>query len=367
MSTQQSPQAPVPPGIPGWRRAPCLGCDALLKEARPPWVTIAGTRDGLHLMAYPAGPERIETTFDVTAPPSPIFVLGVAHRDCRDLARQRLARGEITLADKLPILAIDEAPEFLAARGQPHDDQSRCPFCWATEGPTNEMTIEDIFPLWLQRTINELAGLPVQVHPNPWPDVTVPVCGACNNRWLSTLENDTSVIVKPMLGSTTSATLSGSERVTLATWALKIALLLDCYQAPGVVPHEFLKALATEGRPPQGTAVWLGARTGIVMEVIPEVLTEPDDDEVATGLRVVFSVGRLVFLVLVRFGGTAPFEIPSDAASRALVPLWPQTSGPAVWPAGNFSFGDDGAAQLHKLSQGDWVFTQEPPSSPSSA
>ena len=314
-------------------------------------------------MAYPLGPERMEATFDPLSVPEPIFLLGVVHRQCRELARSRLLRSEVDLREELPTIEIGEAPELLGTRGRPHADPERCPFCWGTDGPTNELTDEDVFPLWFQRTMNELAGQPPQAHPNPWPKVTVPVCANCNNRWLSVLENDTSAIVKPMLVAD-GATLTEAERATLGTWATKIALLLDCYGTNPVVPHEYLKALATEGSPPPGTAVWLGAHTGaLAMKTLGDVLTAigPGGSEVPTGIKVTFSIGRLVFLVVVRFAGSDPFPAPSAAIARALVRLWPPVLGHTHWPAGNFCFGDDGAERLREMSAGDWVFTKEPP------
>jgi hypothetical protein len=364
MSATDAPQPErLPAGIPGWRRAPCLGCGGTLKENRPPWVALAGTRDGTFLMAYPLGPERIEVTLDTLPNSGPLFLLGVAHRRCRELARSRLLRGDVELADELPTIEVAAAPHLLGTRGMPHVDPERCPFCWGGDGPTNELTDEDVFPLWLQRTMNELAGQPSGAHPNPWPEVRVPVCANCNNRWLSVLENDTSVIVKPMLVAG-GATLDQVQRATLGTWATKIALLLDCYGTNPVVPHEYLKALATEGSPSPGTAVWLGAHTGtLAMKTLGDVLTErnPDGSEIPTGIRVTFSIGRLVFLVVVRFAGRDPFPAPSAAIARALVQLWPPVPGDAQWPAGNFSFGVDGAERLREMSAGEWVFSKEPP------
>jgi len=105
MSAVQAPQPePLPAGIPGWRRAPCLGCGGTVKENRPPWVALAGTRDGTFLMAYPLGPERAEATNDPLSAPGPLFLLGVVHRACRELARSRLIRGEVDLAELLPTI-----------------------------------------------------------------------------------------------------------------------------------------------------------------------------------------------------------------------------------------------------------------------
>jgi hypothetical protein len=360
VSVSDAPQPERPPaGIPGWRRAPCLGCGATLKETRPPWVTLVGTRDGALLLAYPLGPERAQSTFDPLSPPRPLFILGVAHRECLDLARARLIRREVDLADVLPDAQIGEAPELLGTRGMPHADAERCPFCWNTK----ELTEEDVLPLWLQRHLASLAGQPGQLHPNPWPKITVPVCARCNNGWLSVLENDVSRIIKPTLVAD-SAMLSEPERAVVATWAAKIALLLDCYGTNPVVPHEYLKALATDSLPGPSTGVWLAARTGnVAMQALFDVVTETDSQgsHQPTGIKLTFSIGYLVFLVIVRFGGAEPFPIPSRLIEQALLPLWPAAPGSARWPAGNFSFGDDGAARLREMSDPDWVPTTEPP------
>jgi hypothetical protein len=360
-ATRNSPSRP-PAGIPGWHRAPCLGCGATLKETRPPWVTLVGTRDGAHFLAYPLGPERAQSTYDPLSSSAPLFILGVAHRECRELARAHLLRGEISLAEVLPDAVIDEAPEMLGTRGMPHTDADRCPFCWVS----TDLTEEDVFPIWLQRHLASLAGQSGQLHPNRWPMITVPVCARCNNGWLSVLENDVSRIVKPMLVAE-SATLSAPERVLVATWAAKIALLLDCFGTNPVVPHEYLKALATDGRPGPSTAVWLGARTGnLAMQTLFDVLTEADTQGVhhPSGIKLTFSIGYLAVLVIVRFGGTEAFPVPPGTIEQALVRLWPESPGSAHWPAGNFSFGDDGVARLREMSDPDWVPTQESPRNP---
>jgi hypothetical protein len=160
-----------------------------------------------------------------------------------------------------------------------------------------------------------------------------------------------------------ASTLTEAERITLGTWTTKIALLLDCYGTNPVVPHEHLKALATESAPPPGTAVWIGAHTGTeAMKTLGDVLTEtdPQGSESPTGIKVTFSTGHLVFLVIVRFAGSDPFPAPCDAIARALVPLWPPVPGEKRWPAGNFSFGNDGATRLREMSDGDWILTSEP-------
>src|ERR1039458_6686314 len=92
------PRGTMPPGLPGWRRAACLGCTEVVSEARPPWVVIAGSRDGAHLFAFPTGPERGASTFDPYEPPPDVLILGVAHEACRERAAERLRKREISLA-----------------------------------------------------------------------------------------------------------------------------------------------------------------------------------------------------------------------------------------------------------------------------
>jgi hypothetical protein len=54
---------------------------------------------------------------------------------------------------------------------------------------------------------------------------------------MSTLENDTSKIIKRMLVST-STELAESDQLRLATWATKVAFLLEYWSTSGQLPHE---------------------------------------------------------------------------------------------------------------------------------
>ena len=336
----------MPPGLPGWRRAACLGCTEVVSEARPPWVVIVGSRDGAHLFAFPTGPERGASTFDPYEPPPDVFILGVAHEACRERAAERLRKREISLASELPQLSFEPFPELVETFRQPHTDRDRCPFC-GTEGP---LTDEDIFPVWLQKAVDEWASQSLRGPGNPWRAYLVPVCGNCNSRWMSTLENDTSKIIKRMLVST-STELAESDQLRLATWATKVAFLLEYWSTSGQLPHEFLQALAVWGRPPPGTGVWLGAHSPTAaMSAKIDWIPGTDGHEVdPVGLWVTFSVGTLVFLVLTRFDGRYAAPASHQLVAQALVPLWPPSDGVVAWPRDNLSLGKDGVGFLTEV------------------
>jgi hypothetical protein len=56
------------------------------------------------------------------------------------------------------------------------------------------------------------------------------VCGKCNNGWLSDLEAEASELVGPMVIGE-PVVLYGEGRVTVATWAYKMVLLMQMLRA----------------------------------------------------------------------------------------------------------------------------------------
>src|SRR5689334_7077965 len=101
------PATPVPAGLPGWRRAACLGCGGSVVQARDSWVTIGGTRSGSYLVCWGADPLRAFLADSERAPSEQLFVLGVAHTRCTDAARFRLESSTVELPSELPVMEVE--------------------------------------------------------------------------------------------------------------------------------------------------------------------------------------------------------------------------------------------------------------------
>src|SRR6266508_2629033 len=222
--------------LPGSRQAPCLGCGRRVVTARDPHVEIGGKRDGSVLMMYEARPlQALATNRDRVFEPD-LELLGVAHRACVQLARQRLEAQQVDLLDDLPRLIVDQEVGELPALHLP-PAPGRCAFCRATE-----VTDEHVWPKWVSR---KLAGHDGFTMPSPHGprrmrslDITAPVCVTCNNRWLSVLEKDVQPVLGPLIHGE-ERTLAPDEQRLLATWAIKTALMLDLGGGRPLIPTGF--------------------------------------------------------------------------------------------------------------------------------
>ena len=142
----------VPPGIPGWRNAPCLGCGRKVIQSRDGWVTVGGTRSGSYLIVWGVTPLLSHSTDPSRVPDEKLFMLGVAHRGCIDKARYRLENGSVILPDDLPDLEIemgDQVPRAPYTLDKPAEVDA-CPFCDSRIG----LTREHVWPTWYSRELH---------------------------------------------------------------------------------------------------------------------------------------------------------------------------------------------------------------------
>lgn len=226
----------VPAGLPGFRRASCLGCGQRVTANREGHVALGGVRDGSWLLLLDAEPDRVLAT-DPERFPDVSELLGVAHRGCVDLARGRLARGEIEFPKDLPTLVADEPDEPAEPLHRPPEPGS-CPFCGGLS-----LTEEDVFPRWFGRLFPGYSFIDKNSSkPRSQAGITVPVCGGCNNTWLSVLENDTKPVLSPLIRGESFVDLNESQQGVLATWAMKTALMLDLANPEGpLIPLGFYR------------------------------------------------------------------------------------------------------------------------------
>lgn len=112
----------------------------------------------------------------------------------------------------------------------------RCVFCQGPRPPSDPP--EHVFPQWISRILQQLPGDGNFHIASSDPDLpsyecsiialtTNAVCRACNGGWMSDLES----VVSPLLSgaiTASSTTLPDHHHKTLATWAAKTAMMLDC-------------------------------------------------------------------------------------------------------------------------------------------
>jgi hypothetical protein len=322
------------------RRGPCLGCGGLVVTARDPHVLFGGRRDATALIAIDTAPQRMQgvNAESLFGQRDDVFVLGVAHRDCSDLARRRLETRAVELPDDLIPMRVTDDDSALPQLHLP-PSEGFCAFCGSTD-----TTDEHVFAAWVSAELQKRGSLVRETEHGRVPirslDVTVPICSHCNNRWLSVLENDARPILAPMINGTGSFTLTSDQQKLLAAWALKTALVLDLVSGAPMIPAGFFYAFRQRREALPNTAVWIGAyldKSAIWVDHhgIP---AEKPTDFVTT-----FTVGRVVFHIVGMIDeGTV--ALPTD--TPALWRLAPRYQESIAWPRDNLAFGDESLRSL---------------------
>jgi hypothetical protein len=336
--------------LPGSRRAPCLGCGGRVVTARDPHVEIGGKRDGSVLVMFEAEPQLALATDPDRAFEPGLELLGVAHRGCAQLARQRLEAQEVDLLDDLPQLIADEGVDDLPALHLP-PAPGRCAFCGATD-----LTDEHVWPEWISRELGDRGGftMPSPYGPRRVPSVniTTPICGTCNHRRLSVLENDVRPLLAPLIRGE-EQTLSLGEQQLLATRAVKTALMLDPWSGKPLIPTGFYYDFRLRRSPHEGQLVWLGAyrdwhaawawHGGLHVGI--------SADEPPNAFASTFTAFRVVFQVAGAFDRGVTFN-DGRLATAALARLWPPSGQSVDWPPKRLAFGDESLAQLAQSVKG---------------
>lgn len=174
------------------------------------------------------------------------------------------------------------------------------------------------------------------------------VCAGCNNEWMSSLERRFVRIFQHQLYSLSQRLVDSDGQKLIATWAVKVALLIQLYtstasgqQLGHFVPDSHLKWLGKEKSPPPGTRVWIGAIND------PIVLAHCQPSSLATSRGatpdayfVSFSIGHLLFQVFgPEFTNSADGNRiqlqtlePPPFLAETLTEIWPRNSKELVWP-----------------------------------
>lgn len=329
-------------GMPGWRKALCLGCDLRIVRVRDGWVTIGGTRNGSYLVYWGSEPQLGYATNPETVPDEPLFLLGVAHTDCVAKARSRLEDGSITLPRELPDLQVEVGDSVPRRPYTLHMPVAAgvCPFCDSRA----RLTREHVWPEWYSRELKARGiVLTGDIVSNNKIDITVPVCAECNNTWMSVLENDAKDLLLKMTDAATGTrraiALSQLDQRRLAAWALKTAYLIDAYREP-IVPRGFLYELALQRVPNQCTAVWVaGYSTDTVLRAAKRAMdfrttTGQPTNNSPNALVVTFTIMNTLFQVLVGFNGGTLTTMRDNRRQYggALFKIWPEPATDLVWP-----------------------------------
>jgi len=339
------------PGLPEWRRGPCLGCGHPVVRVRDPHRFIGGTASGSWYVCWPWGPEHMASSGSMH-PGEEIYLFGVCHQGCTELASLRLRGGWAELTFPLAQLDLDDAEMQTDDSRLPPADAT-CPFC----GSSEELTDEHIWPRWVSkefRTMGRvLSPLPGLRKPRREIDITTHVCRPCNNDWLGTLENDVSAILRPMLWGE-CVPLPPHHQVLIGTWAMKMAILIDRVTG-SVVPRFYPMDLAIARQPSRNSLVYLGAYNGgrwaahSARDLLHHANPGDSRPHQPTLLVSTFVVYKLAFQVLLPLvpvvDGTMGATTDSGEPERFVSQIWPAVDTPVQWPPRSL-MGDEGLESL---------------------
>jgi len=330
----------MPGGMPGWKRAACLGCGRRIVQARHGWVGIGGTRTGSYVLTWGAEPLLARATDPDRVPDEPLYLLGVAHHGCVERARARLETGTAVLAEGLPILDVEQGAHLPEVGYRLHLPlrSNACPFC----DSSTDLTDEHVWPRWYSKELQERGATPAGDNVRRGRiDLTVPVCGTCNNTWMSVLETDTSPLLTDMMragmGESGPIRITFEQQARLATWAVKTAYLLDVQRQP-TVPRGFLNEFALQRAPNESTIVWVAGYTPDVAarsakRALDFQFRGGPTRNSPNGFVVTFTIFNVLFQVVGHFnGGPAVMSGVRRRYESALFRIWPAPGADLIWP-----------------------------------
>lgn len=310
-------------------RAPCLGCGEIVKRHRDAWIEIGGTRSGSWLTAYAI--HAAQAFADPLPPPhgEQLFLLGICHRHCLQIAFGRLRRQAVQLPDRLALMSIGHMRE-----DEPWPDAhlpriaGTCPFC---QGHRSQATDEHIYPRWLLRELKK-RGATRRVNGRSVPRIdgpTTSVCEDCNTKWLATLENDSKELILSLIDH--GRFIEPQDQKVLALWATKMAVLFDSASPNPVLPRGFGHDLKITKEPHAGTHVWIAAYSDMAdaLTLKPWHILAKESDEVI-GLCMTFTIIRVAFQVLIPLYKST--LSPLNNFMGSVEQIWPPRGATIIWP-----------------------------------
>ncbi len=222
---------------------------------------------------------------------------------------------------------------------------------------------EHVWPDWVMNFLRaELPGVPLvgtrslvsaaggsTTWEAPGLDVSVKqVCAACNEGWMSNLEEAAARVMKPLIRGEPRI-LTPDDQVLLARWAAKTALVFEfayASSAANYIPASDRQWLRGNETPPASTTVWLAGHTGRRIAFHRSVPFEgsPADSVVGGSIGTSGTISRpeahsttlaILHLVIKVFGDSLPEErsLELPAVTRdVVIKIWPRQLAAVLWP-----------------------------------
>lgn len=223
-----------------------------------------------------------------------------------------------------------------------------CIFC---REPANSR--EHLLPDWLKKVLPAKekvihsrqvnGGTEQRWTRKPFEEKTKQVCSACNEGWMSTLENLSKPILTPMITrNQIPLALSSQDQWITATWAAKTVYVLASQLTNSFIPpmHPFL--VRENWMPPSQVNVWIGSHDRarrdplnsvfIVKPLWASAVDDLADRQAEFGYMAFAAIGGISFLMIGhRHTGRLRFRL-NPPASELLFKLWPREAETLNWP-----------------------------------
>jgi len=184
---------------------------------------------------------------------------------------------------------------------------------------------------WLRRAFG---ADPVATWTNSEADVVVRcVCRGCNSEWMNDLDQAAEPIVNEMARGVNRVRVVDAALPLFATWAVKMALVMECALRPTVIAPEVRHGFYRDRTPPPGFTVWVATMEGYEEETRTTPITlvsAPEVGGVEQAYLATFRMLHLVVQVLAPLHSNVRPEHSPDA-QNVVQQAWPREE-PLEWP-----------------------------------
>jgi hypothetical protein len=159
------------------------------------------------------------------------------------------------------------------------------------------------------------------------------VCAECNNGWMNDLDLAAQECVEALCKGEVRVRVADGGLALLATWAVKMALVMECLMNPMVVPEDLRHRFYRERTPPPGVRVWVATMEtwdGETRTTPMTLVSAPELGAVVQAYLVTFRIMHLVVQVIVPLDESVQPEHDAWGAVHSEL-VWPRAD-PLEWP-----------------------------------
>ncbi len=194
------------------------------------------------------------------------------------------------------------------------------------------------------------------------------VCAACNNGWMSQLEQKSQPILTNLILNQSSRINSDTQQI-LAAWVSLMAMVAEYTDVPNMaIPPEHRNHLRQNGYPPEGWKIWLGNNVApdwsLSYHHIGLASHPAKSPEKSFECNTQFStigIGAVIFYVASTVLHSSVLKI-SDEFEKNMVQIWPTNLENVQFPISP----PMDSAKIERLALPAWIFSRMPRTSTTS-